>query len=66
MDDSDLKRWATGHFRAGDKKGKKKKAVVGLARRLAVLLHKLWATGEVYAPNYEVRKKTNQAKTKAA
>jgi transposase len=55
--DSDLKRWATGHFRPGDKKGKKK-AVVGLARRIAVLLHKLWVTGEVYEPNYE--RKTNQ------
>jgi len=50
--DTDLKRWATGHFRPGGKKGKKK-AVIGLARRLAVLLHKLWANGEVYEPNYQ-------------
>jgi len=53
--DSDLKRWATGHFRPGDKKGKKK-AVVGLARRIAVRLHMLWATGEVYEPHYELKK----------
>ena len=52
--DSDLKRWAAGHFRPGDKNGGKK-AVAGLARRTAVLLHKLWATGEVYEPNYELK-----------
>ena len=50
--DTDLKRWATGHFRPGDKTGKKK-TVIGLARRIAVLLHKLWVNGEVYEPNYQ-------------
>ncbi len=28
----------------------KKRAVVAVARRLAVLLHRLWMTGEVYQP----------------
>ena len=28
----------------------KKRAVVAVARRLAVLLHRLWVTGEVYQP----------------
>jgi transposase len=50
--ESDLRRWALGHFRPGDKKGKKK-AVVGLARRIAVLLHMLWVNGEGYEPNYQ-------------
>jgi transposase len=62
--ETDLQRWAVGHFRPGDKKGKKK-AVVGLARRIAVLLHKLWANGEVYDPNYQ-REQQRQARGKAA
>jgi hypothetical protein len=28
----------------------KKKAVVAVARKLGVLLHRLWVTGEVYEP----------------
>jgi hypothetical protein len=28
----------------------KKRAVVAVARKLAVLLHRLWVTGEVYEP----------------
>ncbi len=28
----------------------KKKAVIAVARKLAVLLHRLWVTGEVYEP----------------
>jgi transposase len=31
-------------------KGAKKRAVVAVARKLAVLLHRLWVTGEVYQP----------------
>lgn len=60
--ETDLKRWAEGHFRPGDKQ-RKKKTVVGLARRIAVLLHKLWANGEVYDPNYQQKQK---ARAKAA
>jgi hypothetical protein len=39
----------------GGKKGskkRKKKAAVAVARKLAVLLHHLWVTGEVYDPAY--------------
>jgi transposase len=32
------------------KKNAKKRAIVAVARKLAVLLHKLWVTGEVYEP----------------
>jgi len=60
--DTDLKRW--GLKLAGQaeqttaKKGKKgrgnknakKRALVAVARKLAVLLHHLWVTGEVYEP----------------
>ena len=31
-------------------KTKKKKTVVAIARKLAVLLHHLWVSGEVYEP----------------
>jgi hypothetical protein len=31
-------------------KAAKKRAVVAVARKLAVLLHRLWVTGEVYQP----------------
>jgi hypothetical protein len=36
-------------------KAAKKRAVVATARRLAVLLHRLWVTGEDYAPLLEER-----------
>jgi transposase len=44
--DSDIKRW--GNRIA--KRGGKKKAVVAVARKLGVLLHHLWLTGEDYDP----------------
>jgi len=34
----------------------RKRAVVGVARKLAVLLHHLWKTGEIYDPFYLARK----------
>ena len=33
----------------------RKRAVVAVARKLAVLLHHLWISGEVYEPLYNVR-----------
>jgi transposase len=53
--DSDLKRWGLAVLAQQDGKKKvgktkKKKVVVAVARKLAVLLHHLWATGEVYDP----------------
>ena len=50
-EDSDLRRWGLKIAERGGKKAKKR-AVVGLARKLAVLLHRLWITGEVYEPFY--------------
>lgn len=47
--DSDLRRWGLAKCAAGGKNAKKR-ALVGVARKLAVLLHRLWTTGEVYEP----------------
>lgn len=47
--ESDLRNWGLGLARAGGK-GAKKKAVIAVARKLAVLLHRLWCTGEQYRP----------------
>lgn len=38
-------------------KNAKKRAVVAVARKLAVLLHRLWVTGEQYQPFYSIDKK---------
>src|SRR6202158_5867239 len=54
--DSDLRRWGLKLAERGGKNAKKR-AVVAVARKLAVLLHKLWISGEVYEPlrnNHEV------------
>ena len=48
-EDSDLRRWGLKLVARGGKNAKKK-AVVAVARKLAVLLHHLWKTGEDYEP----------------
>jgi transposase len=50
--DCDLRRWG---LKLADRGGKnaKKRAVVGVARKLAILLHHLWKTGEIYDPFYQ-------------
>jgi transposase len=54
--DTDLKRWGLHLAESGGKRGKKK-AVVAVARKLGILLHRLWVTGEVYEPlrNHNLR-----------
>src|ERR1700680_1574043 len=47
--DTDLRRWGLKLAARGGKNAKKR-AVVAVARKLAVLLHRLWATAEVYEP----------------
>ena len=49
--DSDLRRHGKKIAERGGKNGKKR-AIVAVARKLAVLLHRLWQTGEVYNPLY--------------
>jgi transposase len=48
-EDSDLRRWG---LRLAERGGKnaKRRAKVAVARKLAVLMHRLWVTGEVYEP----------------
>jgi transposase len=53
--DSDLRRWGLKLAERGGKNAKKR-AVVAVARKLAVLLHKLWVSGEVYEPLRNNRK----------
>ena len=48
-EDSDLRRWGHKLAERGGKNAKKR-AVVAVARKLAVLLHRLWVSGEVYEP----------------
>jgi transposase len=60
--DSDLREWGLGKAKGG--KRAKKRAVVAVARKLAVLLHHLWVTGEVYDPQYN-RKLAEAAAAKA-
>jgi transposase len=50
-EDSDLRRWGLKIAERGGKNAKKR-AAVAVARKLAVLLHHLWVTGEVYEPLY--------------
>ena len=54
--DTDLKRWGLHLAQHGGKRGKKR-AVVAVARKLGILLHRLWVTGEVYEPlrNHNIR-----------
>jgi transposase len=47
--DTDLKRWGLKLASRGGKNAKKR-AIVAVARKLAVLLHRLWVGGEVYEP----------------
>jgi transposase len=47
--DSDLRRWGLKLAERGGRNGKKR-AVIATARKLAVLLHRLWVSGAVYEP----------------
>ena len=47
--DTDLRRWGMKLAERGGKNAKKR-AIVAVARKLAVLLHRLWVTAEVYEP----------------
>jgi transposase len=52
--DSDLRRYGEKIAVRGGKNAKKR-AVVAVARKLSVLLHRLWITGEVYEPLHNAR-----------
>ena len=51
--DSDLRRWGTKLAEHGGKRGKKRAVIAAVARKLAVLLHRLWVSGDRYVPLYD-------------
>ena len=58
--DSDLRRHGEKIASRGGKNAKKKRAAVAVARKLAVLLHRLWVTGEAYEPLHNTHRCTKQ------
>ena len=48
--DSDLRRWGLKLCEQSRARGAKQRAVVAVARKLAVLMHRLWVSGEAYEP----------------
>jgi transposase len=57
--DSDLMRHGQKIASRGGKNAKKR-AAVAVARKLSVLLHRLWVTGEVYDPLYNANRRKEQ------
>jgi hypothetical protein len=53
---SELRDWGLKIAERGGKAAKKR-AVVAVARRLAVLMHYIWQSGETYDPYYATKKK---------
>lgn len=64
-EDSDLKRWGLKLAGRGGKSAKKR-AIVAVARKLGVLMHRLWVTGEVYEPLRNTKEMERLAQKKAA
>jgi len=58
--ESDLQRWGLQIVARGGAQGKKR-AVVAVARKLAVLMHRLWVTGEAYDPFHNSRTHTQES-----
>jgi len=59
----DLGRWGLELAARGGKRAKKA-VIIAAARKLGILLHRLWVTGEVYEPLRNAQ--TRQMKTAAA
>jgi len=49
--DCDLRRWGLGLCARGGSAAKKR-AIVAVARKLAVIMHRVWVTGRPYDPNF--------------
>lgn len=68
--DSDLKQWGEKKLieQVGKpvKKSSKKKVLVAMARKLSVVMHKLWANGEVYDPLYNAKLRVQAQEQQAA
>jgi hypothetical protein len=63
--DSDLRRHGEKIASRGGKNAKKR-AAVAVARKLSVLLHRLWSTGEHYDPLYNTHRRAEQEQEEAA
>ena len=63
--DTDLRRYGLRLCERGGKSAKKR-AVVAVARKLAVLLHPLWVTGDVYEPLHHTGAEIRTAQATAA
>ena len=63
--DSDLRRHGEKIASRGAKNAKKR-AVVAVARKLCVLLHRLWITGEVYEPLYNAHRRQGEQEEEVA
>jgi transposase len=59
-EDSDLRRWGLKLAERGGRNGKKR-AIVAVARKLAILLHHLWISCEAYEPLHNTRKRRRAA-----
>jgi transposase len=59
-EDCDLRRYGLKLCERGGKDAKKR-AAVAVARKLSVLLHRLWVGGEVYEPLYNAKRLEGQA-----
>jgi len=59
--DSGLRRWGLHLAEQNRARGAKQRAVVAVARKLAVLLHRLWVGGEVYEPLRQTKKAAKAA-----
>ena len=57
--DTDLRRFGLRIAQRGGKNAKKR-AVIAVARKLAVLLHHLWRWAEVYEPLYQETRKASR------
>jgi transposase len=55
-EDSDLRRWGLKLAERGGRNGKKR-AIVAVARKLAILLHHLWISCEAYEPLHNTRRR---------
>jgi transposase len=58
--DCDLRRWGLDYCAKGGKNAKKR-AVVAVARKLAVLMHRLWVSGADYEPLYNAQRAESAA-----
>ncbi|HXJ95148.1 MAG TPA: IS110 family transposase, partial [Terriglobia bacterium] len=58
--DCDLRRWGLRLAERGGRSGKKR-AIIAVARKLAVLLHHLWVSGEAYDPLHNSSRMTVMA-----